>query len=147
MSAIMQHLNLETTNLERVTRIGGRALIAALFIFAGIAKIVTPQPFLAHMDEFGVPEIFLPGVIGLEIIAGFALLIGWKLREAAGALAVFCVITAVIFHHELGIKAERTLFFKDLAIAGGLFMLAAADSATRRARRAALTAAVRSAAG
>jgi putative oxidoreductase len=120
--------------LPRIGAITGRALIALLFILAGLAKALGPQPFLDHMAAFGLPEILLPAVILLEIGAGLALLIGWRLREAAAALAGFCVLTALIFHHDLADKAERTLFFKDLAIAGGLLAIAgmAAKPATSR---------------
>jgi len=127
-------VNFRTSNLENIAAVGGRALIAALFIFAGAIKIITPQPFLDHMTEFDVPTILLPGVIALELGAGLALLIGWRVREAAGVLAVFCLLTAVIFHHELAVKTERTLFFKDVAIAGGLFVLAATHAVGRRVR-------------
>jgi putative oxidoreductase len=61
-------------------------------------------------------------------------LIGWRVRDAAGALAIFCVMTAAIFHHQLSINAERTLFFKDLAIAGGLFVMAASAAASARTK-------------
>ena len=114
-------------NLSTVQTLAGRALIALLFIFAGLAKALVPQPFLDHMAEFGVPAALLPAVIALEIGAGIALLAGWRLRYAAGALAVFCLLTAIIFHHELGVKTERTLFLKDLAIAGALLVMSAAD--------------------
>jgi len=107
-------------------------LVAALFIFAGLSKVIGPQPYLDHMKEFGVPTLLLPAVIALEIGAGLTLLAGWRLRAAAGALGIFCILTAVIFHHELGIKAERTHFFKDLAIAGGLLMTAANAEALGR---------------
>ncbi|HEY0341486.1 MAG TPA: DoxX family protein [Steroidobacteraceae bacterium] len=116
--------------MTKIVTIGGRVLVAALFVLAGVVKIISPAPFLGHMMEFGVPTSFLPAVIALEIGAGLAVLMGWRLRYAAGALAIFCVLTAVIFHHQLGINAERTLFFKDLAIGGGLFFMAA--SATVR---------------
>jgi putative oxidoreductase len=117
-----------------VVSVTGRALIAALFILAGVAKAIGPQPFLHHMAEFGVPSFLLPAVIVLEIGCGVGLLIGWRLQYTAGALAAFCVLTAVIFHHDLGDKAERTLFLKDLAIAGGLLAMAAGAEAIRRAR-------------
>lgn len=107
--------------------------MALLFVFAGIAKIAGPQPFLEHMSEFGVPRILLPGVIALELGAGLALLIGWRVRDAAALLGIFCILTAVIFHHELGIETERTLFFKDLAITGGLLMMAGAAAVLGRA--------------
>ena len=125
-------MNLANTPAERIAALGGRALLAGLFVLAGLIKIITPQPFLEHMTEFGVPTLLLPGVIALELGGGIALLLGWRVREVAGVLAIFCVLTAFIFHHELAIKAERTLFFKDLAIAGGLFAMAASAAAVRR---------------
>ena len=120
--------------MEKIVTILGRVLVAALFIPAGVAKIIGPKPFLEHMAQFGVPLFLLPAVIALELGGGVAILIGWRVREAAGALAIFCVLTAAIFHHQLSIKAETTLFLKDLAIAGGLFVLAASASARARAK-------------
>ncbi len=122
-------------SVEKIAVISGRALVALLFILAGLAKILGAKPFLVHMAQFGVPAFLLPAVIALELGAGFALLIGWHVREAAGALATFCMLTAIIFHHQLGIGAERTLFFKDLAICGGLLAMAAVASARVRAKR------------
>jgi putative oxidoreductase len=120
--------------MEKIVTICGRVLVALLFILAGVAKIINPKPFLEHMTEFGVPTFLLPAVIALELGAGLAILAGWRIRDAAGALALFCVMTAVIFHHQLGIAPERTLFFKDLAIAGGLFLLAASVAARDRTK-------------
>jgi putative oxidoreductase len=104
--------------------IAGRILLAALFILAGGLKIIGPAPFLAHMAEHRVPGVLLIGVIALELGAGVSVLLGWKLPYTAGALAAFCVATALIFHTNFADKAERTLFVKDLAIAGGLLVLA-----------------------
>jgi putative oxidoreductase len=103
----------------------GRSLLALLFILAGAAKIIGPQPFLDHMAAHHVPGALLPLVIALELGAGAALLVGWQLPFAAGALALFCVATALGFHLDLADKAERTLFVKDLAIAGALMVIAA----------------------
>ena len=121
-------------HIEKIVTIGGRALVALLFILAGAVKILNPKPFLDHMTHFGVPTVLLPAVIALELGAGLATLIGWRIRDAAGALAIFCVMTAVIFHHQLSINAERTLFFKDLAIAGGLLVMAANAAARARTK-------------
>jgi putative oxidoreductase len=119
-------------HLQKIVMIGGRALVALLFILAGVVKILNQKPFLEHMTQFGVPKFLLPAVIALELGAGLAILIGWRIRDAAGALAFFCLLTAAIFHHQLWINAERTLFFKDLAIAGGLLVMAASAAALAR---------------
>jgi putative oxidoreductase len=109
-----------------IVTIAGRTLLALLFILAGAAKIAGPQPFLDHMAAHHIPGALLPLVIALELGAGLALLFGWQLSFAAGALAMFCVATALAFHRDLADKAERTLFVKDLAIAGALMVIAAA---------------------
>jgi len=109
----------------------GRTLLALLFILAGAAKIAGPQPFLDHMAAHHVPGVLLPLVILLELGAGVALLIGWRLPYAAGLLALFCIATALVFHLDLADKAERTLFIKDLAIAGALMVIAAGAAQMR----------------
>jgi putative oxidoreductase len=110
--------------LLTVVTLAGRALLAALFILAGVTKILGPKAFLDHMAQHRLPGLLLPGVVALELGAGGAVLAGWRLPWTAGALAVFCVATAVVFHTDFSDKAERTLFIKDLAIAGGLMVLA-----------------------
>jgi len=108
-----------------VITIVGRTLLALLFILAGAAKIAGPQPFLDHMTAHHIPGVLLWPVIVLELAAGGAVLIGWQLPFAAGGLALFCIATALGFHLNLADKVERTLFFKDIAIAGALMVIAA----------------------
>jgi putative oxidoreductase len=110
---------------KRIVAASGRGLLALLFVLAGIAKILTPQPFLQHMAQFDLPGVLLPAVIAFELGAGLMLLSGWKLAYSAGALAIFCLLTATIFHHQLSIAPERTQFLKDLALAGALAVIAA----------------------
>lgn len=103
----------------------GRTLMALLFILAGLAKVTDSTPVLEQMQAFSVPTPLFPAVVALELGGGLALLLGWRLREVAGALGIFCILAAFIFHHDLADQVERSLFFKDLAIAGGLLLLAA----------------------
>jgi putative oxidoreductase len=112
-----------------VIAVFGRALLALLFVLAGIAKIAGPQPFLDHMAAHHVPGVLLPLVIALELGAGVALWVGWQLPWSAGTLALFCLATALVFHLDLADKAERTLFIKDLALAGALIVIAAGATA------------------
>lgn len=103
----------------------GRVVLASLFVLAAINKIIGPKPVMDHMRQEGVPGILLPAVIALELAAGIALMIGWHTNIAAGALAIFCVLTAIVFHRNFKERTERTQFFKDIALAGALAILAA----------------------
>jgi putative oxidoreductase len=106
-----------------VLSIVGRVALALLFVLAGISKIIGPKPVLEHMLQEGVPRVFFPAVIALEIAAGGALLIGWHAQIAAGILAAFCVATAIVFHRNFKERTERAHFFKDIALAGALTIL------------------------
>ena len=72
-----------------------------------------------------IPGLLLPLVIALELGAGIAVLLGWRVPYAAAALALFCLATAFGLHLDFADKAERSAFFKDLAISGALMVIAA----------------------
>lgn len=101
----------------------GRLLLAALFILEGWSKVTAYGPTVAYMQAFGVPALLAPPVIALEIGGGLMLAVGWQTRIAALALAVFCVLAAVLFHGGLADRSQVLHFEKDLAIAGGLLVL------------------------
>jgi len=110
--------------IAEIVSIAGRAAIAMLFILAGIAKFIDPKPFLAHMAQERVPGFLLFGAALLEIGAGAALFMGWNERLASGVLSLFCVATAFAIHLHLSDRVERTQFIKDIALAGGLAVIA-----------------------
>lgn len=101
----------------------GRVLLAQIFVIAGIDKILAYQGTAKYMIAFGVPEWFLPLVILLEVGGGLALVLGWQTRWIALALALFSVITAIIFHHDIANGMQKILLMSDLAFAGGLFVV------------------------
>jgi putative oxidoreductase len=110
----------------------GRALLALLFILAGVGKITGYDKTLAYMATQGVPGFLLPAVIALELGGGLALLIGWRADIAAVLLAGFSIIAAVVFHRNFADQAQLTLFLKDFAIAGGLLFAVLAQSRTAK---------------
>jgi putative oxidoreductase len=103
----------------------GRLLLAALFILEGWSKLRGYEAAAAYMQRFAVPAVLLPAAIALELGGGILLVLGWQTRWAALALAVFCVLAAVLFHGNFANRNEILHFEKDLAIAGGLLVLAA----------------------
>jgi putative oxidoreductase len=101
----------------------GRLLLASLFVLEGWSKIRGYGPAVAYMEKFSVPSALLPLVILVEVGGGLLLVVGWQARLAALALAVFCILTAVLFHANLADRNQVLHLQKDLAIAGGLLVL------------------------
>ena len=101
-----------------------RVMLASIFLVSGIPKIQAYEQTVRYMATQGVPAQVLPLVIALEIGGGLAILLGLFSRWAALALAVFAVVTAVVFHRNLADDGQMIHFLKNIAIAGGLLLLA-----------------------
>jgi len=110
--------------MEKVMNLAGRLLLAQIFLLAGINKITGYAGTQGYMEAMGVPGGLLPLVILLEVGGAVALIIGWKTRWAALALAGFSILSAVIFHADLADQVQAIMFMKNFAIAGGLLVLA-----------------------
>lgn len=106
----------------------GRFMLALIFILAGLSKIADLSGTSAYMEAMGVPSILLWPTILLEVFGGIAVAIGYKTKLAAFSLAVFSVAAAVLFHNDFGDKMQMILFMKNIAMAGGLLLLAASGT-------------------
>jgi len=111
--------------LQQAAALAGRLLLAAIFLHEAWSKLTGYTGALAYMQAFGVPGQLLPLAIAVEFGGGALIACGYHTRAAALVLAVFCVATAVLFHTKLGDRNQLLHFEKDLAIAGGLLVLAA----------------------
>ena len=97
-----------------------RILMAYIFIVAGWGKLTAYSATVGYMESMGVPGVLLPLTILLELGGGLALLFGFQARLAGLGLALFSVITALIFHD----GAEDSIhLMKNLAMSGGLLLL------------------------
>jgi putative oxidoreductase len=101
-----------------------RALMSAIFILEGYGKIAGYQDVAAYMQSYGVSPKLLPLVIVTELGGGLLILLGYKARWAAIALAGFAALTAAFFHNDLADAGQAIDFQKNFAIAGGFLMLA-----------------------
>lgn len=106
----------------------GRLLLATIFLLEGWSKLRGYDAAAAYMTRFGVPGALLPAVIAVEIVGGLMIAAGWQTRVAAAGLAIFCILAAVLFHANLADRNQLLHFEKDLAIAGGLLVLAVAGA-------------------
>lgn len=106
--------------LNTLLAVAARALASAIFIGAGLSKLGAGYAGTqAYMASAGLPGELLPLVILLEIGGGVSLLLGFQTRLVAFALAVFCVVSGMLFHSGAE-QMQQIMFMKNLSMAGGL---------------------------
>lgn len=111
--------------MDKYAPVAGRILLALIFVLAGIGKLGAGYAGTqGYMNAMGVPGMLLPLVILLEIGGGLALVLGWQTRIAALLLAGFTLLAGLIFHNNFGDQTQMIMFLKNLAITGGLLVLA-----------------------
>lgn len=103
--------------------LAGRLLVAQIFLISGYGKITGYAGTQGYMESMGVPGMLLPLVIAVEIVGGLALVVGWRTRLAALALAGFTLVAALLFHTNFTEQAQVIQFQKNLAVTGGLLFL------------------------
>jgi putative oxidoreductase len=110
----------------------GRLLFVALFLPAGISKLTGFAGTVGYISSVGLPLPTLGAALALavEILGSLALLAGFQTRIAALALALFTLVASVFFHAFWGAAPDQAfvqqlLFFKNIAVVGGLLVLAA----------------------
>ncbi len=101
----------------------GRVFISGVFLLSGFSKIGNYDGTVGWMESFGLPSFLLIPAIILEIIAPILIIIGYQTRIAAGALSLFCLATAIIFHTDFSDQMQFIAFMKNLALAGGFLFL------------------------
>ena len=109
--------------LAKVAELGGRILLAALFLLSGVGKLGAYSSTAGYMASMGVPGALLPLVIGLEIGGALAIIVGWQTRIVAFLLAGFALVSALIFHTHFADQIQMIMFWKNVSIAGGLLLL------------------------
>jgi putative oxidoreductase len=108
---------------DDVVLLASRLLLAWLFVHESIALASNFDLAAGSMGKLGVPPSLLIATIALQLSAGVAIAVGWQARLGAAALGLFCLATAILFHMNFGNRNELLHFEKDLAIAGGMFLL------------------------
>ena len=134
------------TALQNPFTLTGRVLLALLFLPAGIGKIGGFAGTVGYIGSVGLPLPQLAAVLAIvvEVGGGLALLAGYGTRLAALALALFTLVASFLFHNFWAVPPEQVMmqqlmFFKNIAVVGGLLVLAAhgAGAYSVDARRAA----------
>lgn len=112
--------------------LAARILMAVLFLVAGFGKIGGFAGTAGYIASKGLPlpEVGAAIAIVVEFGGALALIAGFQTRLVALVMAVFTVITGLVFHNFWAMPAEQVMvnqimFMKNLSIAGGLLMMSA----------------------
>ena len=119
-------------SLQNLLALIGRLLLAFLFLPAGLSKIGGFAGTVGYIASKGLP---LPSAgaaiaIVIEVGCGLALIAGFGTRWAALVLAGFTLVATFVFHNFWAMPADQVMmqqlmFFKNIAVVGGLLVLAA----------------------
>jgi putative oxidoreductase len=111
--------------------LAGRLLIAAIFLVAGIRKVLGFAGTVGYFTKLGFPAADAFAVIAIIIeLGGAALLImGWRTRWVAWILVLFVAIATAMAHRFWEFDAAQfnnqlNHFLKNVAIIGGLLFVA-----------------------
>ena len=111
--------------------LSGRILIAAMFLVLGIRKVIYFTGTAAFFAKLGfqAPEAMVALAIAVEIGGAILLIIGWRTRWVAWLLVAFVAIATATAHRFWEFDAAQygnqlNHFFKNVAILGGLLLLA-----------------------
>jgi putative oxidoreductase len=119
-------------NQNSIVLLAGRVMLAAVFVVFGIRKLMAVSGTAGYFAKIGLPmpEVLVWLVILVELGGGLLLIIGWKTRLAAWIVAAFTIGATFVAHRFWEFDGAQyvpqlTNFMKNLAIAGGLLMVAA----------------------
>jgi putative oxidoreductase len=108
-----------------LAELGGRILLAAIFLISGLGKIGGYAATAGYMTSVGVPGALLPAVIAFEVLGAIAIIVGWRTRLTAILLAGFTLLSGLLFHSNFADQMQMIMFLKNVSIAGGFLLLAA----------------------
>ena len=106
--------------------LAARILISTIFIMAAINKSMDLLGSEQYMAAYGIPAagVLLVLSIIMEIFGGLSILLGFKAKWGAIALFIFLIPTTLIFHTEVTDQIQSIMLLKNLAMMGGLLMVA-----------------------
>ena len=105
----------------------GRVLLSVIFILGGFGKLMTASATQAYIAKAGLPGPLAAYTVSVfvELGVGALLLLGLLTRPAALVLAVWCVVTAALFHSNFADHNMMIHFLKNICMAGGMLYVVA----------------------
>ena len=112
-----------------------RVLICGIFVQGALGKMLGWQGQAEYMSSRGISQSAIPALLGIALVIEAAgvlcLLAGWQARIAAFIMFLYLGAVSVMLHNfwtvtnEMSRGSMQTQFMKNVAIMGGLLMIAA----------------------
>jgi putative oxidoreductase len=105
----------------------GSLLIGLPFAMSGLSKLTAYSTTIATIVAAGLPFPPLAFAVAatVELGGGLLLVLGYRTRPVALALAIFALATAVTFHNNFADQNQMIHFLKNVMMAGGLLQIVA----------------------
>ena len=122
-------MTVQTARLSLLNRIA-RVLLCLVFVHAVFGKLTGFAGPAAAIAAKGLPlaPVLLVAAMALMAVGSALVISGWRSRLGAVLLLLFLVPTTLLFHAEVTDAGERIQLFKNLAIIGGLLLIADQES-------------------
>ena len=120
------------SSMQNPLALVSRLLFAVLFLPAGIGKLTGFAGTVGYISSVGLPMPTVAAAVAaaVEVVGSLALIVGFGTRFAALVLAFFTLVASFFFHAYWAVPADQQmitqlLFFKNIAVVGGLLALTA----------------------
>ena len=110
--------------MSNIVDLVSRIFLSLVFLINSYSKIMNIDGTIGWMEMYGLPGFFIYPAILLELVAPILLIVGYQVRLSSVALGLFCLATAFIFLRDFTDPMTLTNFLKNIALAGGFFILA-----------------------
>jgi putative oxidoreductase len=137
--------------MRDITDLIGRIFLSAIFLFEAFDSTIYFEKTRQTMDQYGLmwnQDLILYGAIFLLITGGMMVLLGYRSTLGAILLLLYWVPVTFMVHDfwtypRDQMRLQSILFMKDIAIIGGLLMLAGKGSGRYSIKRLLATTRVR----
>lgn len=109
--------------MSAIAAVLGRILLALLFLYSGVMKLMGPAAAAGMLGSVGLsPQLAMP--VGIfEVVAAVCLILGLMTRLTAFLLTVYVALTILFFHHDFTTFEGMIAFLMHVGLIGGLLMV------------------------
>ena len=98
-------------------------MLVSVFFVNGITKTLNFDQTIDWVESLNFPsEIVYVGIL-IELVAPLMILINFYRKIAIYILILFCIMSAFMFHSDIGNPTQLTQFLKNIGLAAGFYFL------------------------